>query len=232
MSDTDSVDAAPMDADLIDTEAETNLARRGNRLLIPTEQPLFPARCVMTNRTDDLIGITGDLEKLANPRMVKAFGTVVSIGLVGGSIGAAVLAAPAAGARLAASVAGAAGRGNAGTATGDAAVVRFAVNRESYRDWEDEHKQRKFWIRVFVTAGVLCLFGSIASMIAFPTVAKNDPVGFLGVGLMFLGALCAAAAGAVAVIKGQPLLHGVKPDGRYISVKGAGESFLESLPSA
>ena len=222
-------------SELIDTDAETNLMRRGDQLLIPPSQSQFPVRCVMTNRTDDLIVITGELGKLANPKMVNAFLTVASIGVVGGLAAAAVLTMPAAVASLASVVRRGSMKDHRGASEaeiGDAAVVRFAVNKQAYTDWATEHYRRKFWIRFFVTGGLLCLFGSLAAMIAFPTVDKNDPVGFVGVGMLYLGALCAAAAGLVAVLKGQPLLHSITKDDRYISVKGAGNAFLDSLPSA
>ncbi len=191
-------------------EAEPNVTRKKNRLVVPCEDPVFPPICVETGKTDDLAWVSGDLNALSDPTLQKNLlpFAVVAMVVAGGAVPV-----------------GTAGRAIAGNTGFFAPSVTFAVSKQYYDKWQMRFRRKSTigWGLVFVGIGAMIV--GIGLGLADPDPRSRA----MDIGLGF-GAITAAIGGLVRVYGVRPLLHSPRPEGKsHVSVRGASAEFLNKL---
>ena len=189
------------------------------RIVIPKQNPVFPARCVITNSADNLIWIDGNLDALANPALTKKVLPVLVAGaLVAGAAGGESISG-----RTVRRVAEGLGRQ-------DVPSVCFAVTKNEYDRWLNSYTSRNKRFKSFLVGGGMLAFGSVAAMFVLLCAGIGGEIGAaICGGFMMIGFLIMIAGAVYGVINVQPLLHALEIQGDTVSVKGCGEGFLEYL---
>lgn len=203
-------------------QQESNtLTRKGRRLWIPSDGATFPARCIVTGETSDLVWIDADLDALVNPKLAKA---VLKPMAVAGAATAAAAGKFKTAYRTALALTSGA------LDSKDVPKVKFAVHEPYYKKWFNgfvkRRKRRWQFLGVGAALAVISFVGMCAGAFALPgDTAVNIflPMLLVSIVLMVTGVLYSFFAA-------QPLLHSADVREHYVTVLGASEEFLEHVP--